>query len=598
MLLSDFGITETQSLEEILKAEKLAVSDDPFQLLRNPYLKIKLKVPETEIAPIIKCQPKFAQTELLDLIVNLKKQGIPPWIWVPKARRKGISTISDLLIYAMCSQKEGVNGCILADDDPGASYLLDICKLAHEEFASEYPHMAPFRKRSNRKELVFSEINSQIQVSTARNVNAGRKYTYQFVHFSEVALYERAEDLFGGFLDTVPRHSSTIIIAESTSRGIGNYFYREVMKAYNKKSNWYLLFIPWFADNEAVMPVNNEKRDFIDKTLSEEEKALLEIHKVSYEHLWWRRDHIINVCHGIDMAEEPEMLQPDEEDEASMDFFHQENPATLLESFVDRGRAFFSTRLLNQMKTPVLLKPGEKFIPGVNYMRGELTEVDGKFYFLPCERGHWNIYELPEPGVQYCCGCDPAEGVEIIEYSGERDWHAVSIRRRDTLVQVATYRSQVSPIDLAYELMKAGYCYNGFIVGPERNGPGQTVIYKLKEIYPYIYTEEKFDERLGKKVSKLGWHTTRTTRRPLLDHYDMAIRDGTIKIRSENGIHECKVFVTYPNGDLKAATGSNDDEVFADAICLMMHKRTAYYGKEKKKESMPAETQLIRMAFN
>jgi hypothetical protein len=268
----------------------------------------------------------------------------------------------------------------------------------------------------------------------------------------------------------------------------------------------------------------------------------------------------------------------------------------LLESFVDRGRAFFSTRRLNEMKAPILLKPGEKFQPGVNYIRGELSEVDGKFYFLPCERGHWNIYELPEKDVQYVCGVDPAEGIEIIEYSGERDWHAASIRRRDTLAQVATYRSQVSPIELACEIMKAGYCYNGFMPVIERNNSGQTVIYKLKEIYPYMYREEVFDERLGKTVEKLGWRTTGKTRRPLLDHYDMAIRDKIISIRSENGIHECKVFVTHPNGDLKAATGSNDDEVFADALCYMGHKRIRYDVNPKPAEEYK-ETQLIRMAF-
>ena len=596
MLLSDFGITETQSLDEILEKEKLAVTEDPFQLLWNGYLKIKIKTPEKEVAPLINCIPNFAQTELLNLITKLKKQDIPPWIWVPKARRKGISTISDLLIYAMCSQKHGVNGSIVADDDPGASYLLDICKLAHENFAKDCPHMAPHRKRSNRKELVFDEIDSQIQVDTARNVNAGRKYTYQFVHFSEVSIYPRSEELFGGFLDTVPRDSSTIIIAESTSRGIGNYFYREVIKASNGKSQWYMLFVPWFQDLDARIEIIDAQREFIERTVTPEEIALLEVHKVSYEQLWWRRDHIINVCHGMDMSDEAGMLQPDEDDEASMDYFHQENPATLLESFVDRGRAFFSTRLLNQMKVPKLLKPGEQFKPGINYMRGELTEVDGKFYFLPCERGHWNIYELPEAGVQYCCGCDPAEGVEIVEFSGDRDHHAISIRRRDNLAQVATYRSQVSPIDLAYELMKAGYCYNGFMPVIERNNSGQTVIYKLKEIYPYLYREEIFDERLGRKVEKLGWRTTRATRRPLLDHYDMAIREKEITIRSENGIHECKVFVTHPNGDLKAAIGSNDDEVFADALCLMGHKRIAYNVKPKPVEEYK-EPQMIRMMF-
>jgi hypothetical protein len=601
LLLSDLGIHETQSLEEILKTEKLAVEDDPLQLLWNAYFKIKAKCPDKEIAPIIPFSPNVAQTKLLDLIISCKKQDIPPWIWVPKARRKGVSTLSSLLIYAMCSQKIGVNGCIVADDDPGASYLLDMCKLTHDKFSHEYEHLAPYRKRSNRKELVFSHIDSQIQVDTARNINAGRKYNYQYVLFSEVSIYPRPEELFGGFLDTITRHSSTILIGESTCRGIGNYFYNEVMKAHNGKSSWQLLFLPFFMDDDAKLRVTERHAKFIERTLTPEEKNLLEIHKVTYGNLWWRRDHIINVCHGINLADEYGMLQPDETDESSMDWFHQENPSNLQEAFVDRGRVFFSTRLLNEMQLPRELKPGEKLEPGITFIRGELSEVDGKFYLLPCERGQWQFFELPEQGVNYCCGVDCAEGVEIVEFSGKRDWHVISIRRQDTLAQVAVYRSQISPIDLAYEIMKAGYCYNGFIVGVERNNTGNTVILKLKEIYPYIFVEERFDERLRKRVNKLGWHTNTATRRPLLDSYDEALRNKTIKIRSENGVHECKTFITYPTGEPKAASGCHDDEVFADAICLMMHKLIARsYKKKSEQEDIFEKTyepQLIRMAF-
>ena len=59
----------------------------------------------------------------------------------------------------------------------------------------------------------------------------------------------------------------------------------------------------------------------------------------------------------------------------------------------------------------------------------------------------------------------------------------------------------------------------------------------------------------------------------MIDDYAAAIRDGSLVIRSANGISEAMSFETKPDGKMGAAEGCHDGEVMADAICLQMHLR-------------------------
>ena len=107
----------------------------------------------------------------------------------------------------MTSQQEGVNSLILADDIDGGNYLLDIIKLYHERSPE---HLKPEEKKSNEKKLEFAKTHSQVLIDTANNTNAGRKYTYRYVHLSEVAFFppNKVDEVMGGLLQTVPDHKA------------------------------------------------------------------------------------------------------------------------------------------------------------------------------------------------------------------------------------------------------------------------------------------------------------------------------------------------------------------------------------------------------
>lgn len=581
-----------QSIQDPYAFEKILIEQNPFTLIQGGFLKIKVKNPEND-AFIVPFHPKPAQNRLNSLIIELSQAGIPPRIWVLKARQEGISTDSDGAVFAHTSQKRGVNSLIIADDDDGANYLLDMCKLFHSELQKDYPHLCPEKKRSNRKELVFSGIHSQILIDTANNINAGRKYTFQYAHLSEVAFYSYPEELMFGLLQSVPRSPNTFIIGESTANGVGNYFHREVIKAQRGETDWRLLFVPWFEEPTYQIKLYDKQRDHITRTLTPAEEHLIKQYDLSLEQLYWRRDQIVNQCGGINLSLSHNYLTPDETDIASMDKFNQENPATVEEAFITSGRSIFSQYRLKQMYAvaprkmkfdPRTKLPSEPLRVGINYAPGWLVkDLNGNIGFVPDPNGPWQIFDLPRPDVEYVMGADVAEGIDVGVVSSSRlkrgigqkkfDYSTIKIRRRDTMAEVACFRAYIDADKFKDQIKWACLIYNEMVAAVEGNiDHGIHVLRELAKEYSLIYMSEVMDEKFKKPRKKLGWLTTSKTKGIMVDTYAALIRDAEITIRSTNGIHEAETFETKPDGSMGAAEGCHDDEVIADMICIQMNK--------------------------
>lgn len=581
------------SLQECEALERDIISQNPNLLLKKPYLKIKVKNPEKgDFLTPFNLNP--VQSRLLKTIEDLKKDDIIRRILVLKARQEGISTFSEAFLYSNTSQRNGIQSCIIADDKKGSSYLFDMSKLYHDELLNEYPHLAPEIKKSNALKLEFKNKYSFIMIDTADNEAAGQKYTYQYVHLSECAKFPYPEELMAGFLQSVPKTPESLIIVESTANGVGNWFHREVEKANNKETNWTLFFSTWYELPEYSTKITYDQEKYLEKTLSKEEKGLIEIHGCSNEQLWWRRACIINDCQGRNISEQQGMLLPDLKIQASLDNFHQYYPSTVDEAFISTGRSIFPTAKLSEMfsyaprqiKTDHDGMPSEALIPGKNYAPGWLFEQEGEIIFLFDPDGPWRIFEMPEYGIPYCMGADVAEGIEIEEGTKKYDYSTMSFRRRDTLKQVAVYKAHVEPDKFATQVMYGCMMYNNCTAAVEANNHGLVTLKFLMLKYSNIYYSQVEDERLNKRRTKVGWLTTRKTKPFIVDEYEKALRSEDIIIRSKNGIKEARSFIRKPDGSMEAQEGCHDDEVIADMICVFMHKRLPLYRNSNKRKEV------------
>ena len=103
---------------------------------------------------------------------------------------------------------------------------------------------------ANAKELSFDGPDSGIMVSTAGARGAGRAQTIQLFHGSEVAHWPNAAEHAAGVLQAIPNAPGTEVILESTANGVGGLFYDMCKAAEASRSEFILIFIPWFRHDE------------------------------------------------------------------------------------------------------------------------------------------------------------------------------------------------------------------------------------------------------------------------------------------------------------------------------------------------------------
>lgn len=217
-------------------------------------------------------------------------------------------------------------------------------------------------------------------------------------------------------------------------------------------------------------------------------------------------------------------------------------------------------------------------------LRASAGEVTPKSYnlhggvWMPNENGKFNIIRKPRPDCQYAIGADAAEGVEGGDYC------AAPVLNRHTMNIDAYYHFRTTPDHFAYDLMTLGYMYGGrdkdrgALLAIETNSIGSgTAIECDNQGYPNMYYHVN-EHMANKKVTqRLGWLTTRMTKKVLVSQIESFLHDCvqfgyfvplaivdellTFVVRGTRGEH-----VKY-----EADSGCNDDLVMSLGIALMAH---------------------------
>ena len=520
--------------EDVIAAEL-----DPIWLVENEKLSIKTKAGE-----LISFKLNSIQKKIIAKIRELQAEGKPIRIWILKARQMGCSTLIEAIIYAYTSQRQNINSLILSNDSKGSGYLFDMSKLYHEKVAKEFQYEL---KKSNALKLEFEGRHSQILIDTADNLDAGRKYTFQIAHLSEIAYYKHADVLMLGLNQAIPELPDTIEIGETTANGYGGYFCTEWHKAKRGETDWTPLFFAWFEMLEYSMPVPNGWviNDLNKMAKGDNEQAVMTKHGLKIEQMVWRRFFIINKCGG------------------SLDKFNQDYPATDEEAFLVSGHCRFNTQCLKDIRNTTV-DEGEKSM---------LEDVYGTVIITPNPTGWLRVWKKVEANHQYIIGSDTSEGIENKTASGkEHDYSTAEVLDLETLEQVAEIKCHLEPDVFAEELRRLGVYYNNAMIGVERNHPGFGVLLELKKKYKNIYYMEIFEEATQTRKKKLGWLTDSKTKPLMVGEGDRIIREGLATIHSPELLSELMTFVRLADGKTKAQEGCFDDLVIAWLIALQIRK--------------------------
>lgn len=230
-----------------------------------------------------------------------------------KGRQQGCSTYVGGRFYWLTTHRRGYKTFILAHMADATDNLFKMVKRYHEHCD---PLLRPSTGTTNRKELIFDNLDSGYSLGTAGSGDVGRSDTIQLLHGSEVGFWTNTTDLVTGVMQTVPDAAGTEVILESTANGIGNMFHQYWLSAESGESDYQAIFIPWYWQPEYVKEV---PEGFV---MTSDEAEYQAAYKLSLEQIVWRRMKIAD-------------FQTDGSDGKWK--FRQEYPANSAEAFQTSG---------------------------------------------------------------------------------------------------------------------------------------------------------------------------------------------------------------------------------------------------------------------
>jgi len=167
------------------------------------------------------------------------------------------------------------------------------------------------------------------------------------------------------------------------------------------------------------------------------------------------------------------------------------------------------------------------------------------------------IYRVYHPGHRYQAGIDVAEGDEEDDKAGilgdsksRKDRSSVTLVCLDCSEEMAHWSARVPPDIVSETAVRMIRLYQSggkgalVTVVPEMNSIGTTLVELLgREEDIYIYRREEFERSVGKKMKKLGFRTTRATKKLLINRFKEMMRVNMPKVRTKETVEETKTFI-------------------------------------------------------
>ena len=505
---------------------------------------LKIKNKNSQLVPLALWPPQWKMHLTLEELVKRKRLQR---IIVLKARQEGISTYSEGRMFWAAHMNENTECGIIAHEKDSGKAIFNMCRLFYDCLPT---YLQPVTQYSSTQQLVFANpdkktkhanpgLRSFVDVLTAGKKDVARGKRYHHLHCSEISAWTFPEDVIPALIPTIPQNAQSLVVFESTAKGINNFFHKEWLRAKNGTSNFYPFFLAWFDLAEYSHEFNSTKeRDLFGESLNDEEKELRAVHSLTLEQLYWRRIRIADLMGDVEL-------------------FRQEYPSTDLEAFIASGTPIFDRRKLRTIGRKCT-EP--RFI-------GYISEHG----LVPDEHGEFRIWVMPESNAQYSIGVDVSDGGEDGDFSCVTVWKF--LKSPYVAEQVAEWHGRIDPYSLAGVVEKLGRMYNEAMVGIETNAHGLATQQELQRHYWNIYRQEYFDRYDAKLTHKLGWETTLRTKKLLISFMSHCIANMSIVIHGTELVREAMTFIRDDSGAGSAIRGGHDDRLMAAMIgLLVMHQ--------------------------
>ncbi|MGB8966840.1 MAG: hypothetical protein WCB99_14485 [Candidatus Cybelea sp.] len=534
-------------------------------------------------------------------------------IVICKARRAGLSTGVEALIYDDTTTHPRTNSLIVANERNPAQNIIEMCRTFWQYTPKEAmlggtvvpvrPELpAVYRNNPPRDRIEFeAPLNSKILIATARSIDAYLGFGFQNLHATETSRWRDAQETFRALYPTLVSSEHSALYIESTPNGQtgpGFWFYREVMAAHERKQTEYgdmrLLFIEWWKMRYSFsVPFKNDARkaSFM-RTLDKTEKNLVKRFEVSAEQLQWRRMILAG----------PTFNNDDE-------VFMQEYPEDLATAFLTSGSCVFRRkdirRMLGDVREPVWegdvywgdsdddvkTKPIHELVRRPRFLTRGQAKAEGRrphVYERDCY-DNLQVWRWPKDGERILICADISTGI-----SRDGDYSAAGVgvmnegSNRDEVIM--TWKGHLNPLAFGEVLAALSWAIR-YRIGenavapelvPEWTGPGHATCTYIdeKNLYPRLFRHQAIGTHKIPATKHIGWesnahtipaamgYTCRTIEKNLLDVPDRNVIEQMASYRQKDQFGD--------EGSYGGSAGRHDDHVaWLRMLCFLLRVRRA-----------------------
>jgi len=276
-----------------------------------------------------------------------------------KGRQQGGSTYIANRFYHKTTRNPGTSTFILSHAGGTTDKLFSMVRRYHDNIGDIF---RPVEGASNRNQLAFAELDSEYTVGTAGNKNVGRGSTSQLFHGSEPGYWENDYDIQNGALQSIGDAPGTEIILESTANGPKGLFYDKCRAAMRGESDYILIFVPWFWQEEYEAPVDpdtfqftDEERDLVERYFAKPfpyQTKPIPVEKAMRKMAWRRKTIVDNSVAG--------------NREAGLAEFRRIYPNNPIEAFRATGVSLFRSDAIEAARAHVVGDPVGPLVCGVD----------------------------------------------------------------------------------------------------------------------------------------------------------------------------------------------------------------------------------------
>ena len=509
------------------------------------------------------------QLILLDVLEHMRLRGVPIRVVLLKARQWGGSTLVQIYEqYIMLFVETGFSSAVATHVEASASHIRGMFNYMAESHPKDVldVQLLPYE---NTKHRVVKGRKNIIGVGSYEKPENLRGFTFQLLHLSEVAsMRETIGKTPEGFAQAlrafVPSRPNTMVVLESTAKGVGSFFHREWQKAKEKDSGYEPVFIPWFLIPEYIIKLSSsEKSKIIQKILNP---------KIgNREREFWQLGATLEgIAWYYDFKKRERY-----EDHMMMEEF----PSTAEEAFVSSGQRVFPQRYTLPLREDTCA-PEEIGELQADAQTGPDALKDIRFVKNP--HGRFWVWTPPDRKAKHIRD----RYVLFVDIGGtkkEADKSVISVLDRYWMMEggkpefVATWRGNIDHDILAWKAAQIAAWYLSGLLIVESNsldkhsdGSGHffTVLDEIAEYYPNLFARTDPDKIKEGAPVKYGFHTDRKTKPQIIDALIAAARDREYIEKDDRAVDEMDTFERKDDGRLGAQDGCHDDLVITRAGCV------------------------------